>query len=346
LSRNDIVNYGGMGILPVSAQDGHATPSAAGLLLFARSANYTDLILDEFLRELRMSAGSLVRSEVSGLPCRRGKVRDVYDLGEELVIVATDRISAFDWVMPTPIPGKGKILTAMTLFWLDWLKMPNHLISAEIADLPEPFRVHPEVFAGRTMRVRKAEVIPVECVARGYLAGSGWKEYRSGRTVCGIPLDAGLEEASPLPHPLFTPATKAAEGLHDENIPFETMVTAVGAATAAELRDRTLDIYQRAAAFAAARGIILADTKLEWGRLPTGELILIDEVLTPDSSRFWPSDTYRTGASPPSFDKQFVRDWLESCGWDKASPPPELPSHVVAQTAAKYQEALNRLTGQ
>ena len=292
-----------------------------------------------------MSAKPLLRSEVPGLPCRRGKVRDVYDLGDELVIVATDRISAFDWVMPTPIPGKGEILTAMTLFWLDWLKAPNHLISADLADLPAPFRARPEMFTGRTMRVRKTEVVPVECVARGYLAGSGWKEYRASETVCGIPLRAGLQEASPLDEPIFTPATKAAEGLHDENISFAAMADAVGADTATELRDRTLDVYRRAAEFAANRGIILADTKLEWGRLPNGELILIDEVLTPDSSRFWPRETYRPGASPRSFDKQYVRDWLESSGWDKASPPPELPPNVVAQTAAKYGEALGRLTG-
>jgi phosphoribosylaminoimidazole-succinocarboxamide synthase len=290
-----------------------------------------------------MSAKPLLRSEVPGLPCRRGKVRDVYDLGDELVIVATDRISAFDWVMPTPIPRKGEILTAMTLFWLDWLRVPNHLISADLADLPAPFRAQPEIFAGRTMRVRKTEVVPVECVARGYLLGSGWKEYRASGTVCGISLRAGLQEASQLDEPIFTPATKAEEGLHDENISFAKMATVVGADVATELRDRTLDIYRRAAEFAAQRGIILADTKLEWGRLPAGELILIDEVLTPDSSRFWPREQYRPGASPPSFDKQFLRDWLESSSWDKASPPPELPPEIVSQTAAKYREALDRL---
>jgi phosphoribosylaminoimidazole-succinocarboxamide synthase len=292
-----------------------------------------------------MSVGPLLQSHVPGLPCRRGKVRDVYDLGDTLAIVATDRISAFDWVMSSGIPGKGRVLTAMTLFWLDWLKIPNHLISAEIADLPDPFRLQPEVFGGRTMLVRKTEVVPVECVARGYLAGSGWKEYRTSGTVCGIPLPPGLQEASPLPQPIFTPATKAEQGLHDENISFEQMAAAVGAETAAGLRDRTLDVYRRAVAFAAGRGLILADTKLEWGRLPTGDLILIDEVLTPDSSRYWPRDTYRPGASPPSFDKQFVRDWLETTGWDKASEPPPLPPEVVARTAAKYQEALDRLTG-
>jgi phosphoribosylaminoimidazole-succinocarboxamide synthase len=286
----------------------------------------------------------LMESNVPGLSCRRGKVRDVYDLGDRLAIVTTDRISAFDWVMPNPIPGKGRILTAMTLFWLDWLKIPNHLVSAEVADLPEPFRLQPELFGGRTMLVQKTDVVPVECVARGYLAGSGWKEYRASRTVCGVPLPAGLEEASALPEPIFTPATKAEQGLHDENISFEKMAGVVGADTARELRDRTLDVYRRAATLLDSKGIILADTKLEWGRLPSGELILIDEVLTPDSSRFWPKEQYRTGFSPPSFDKQYLRDWLEASGWDKASPPPELPPEVIAQTSAKYQEALDLLT--
>jgi phosphoribosylaminoimidazole-succinocarboxamide synthase len=286
----------------------------------------------------------LMESNVPGLSCRRGKVRDVYDLGDRLAIVTTDRISAFDWVMPNPIPGKGRILTAMTLFWLDWLKVPNHLVSAEVADLPEPFRLQPELFGGRTMLVQKTDVVPVECVARGYLTGSGWKEYRASRTVCGVPLPAGLEEASALPEPIFTPATKAEQGLHDENISFEKMAGVVGADTARELRDRTLDVYRRAATLLDSKGIILADTKLEWGRLPSGELILIDEVLTPDSSRFWPKEQYRTGFSPPSFDKQYLRDWLEASGWDKASPPPELPPEVIAQTSAKYQEALDLLT--
>jgi len=285
----------------------------------------------------------VLSTEVAEFPCRRGKVRDVYDLGDRLAIVATDRISAFDWVMPNGIPGKGRVLTALTLFWLKYLNVPNHLISTDVADLPEPFRQKASDFAGRTMLVRKTEVIPIECVARGYLAGSGWKEYRSSRTVCGIALPSGMQEASPLPEPIFTPATKAEQGLHDENISFEAMCAAVGSAAARELRDRTLDVYRRAAAFAQMRGIILADTKLEWGRLPSGELILIDEVLTPDSSRFWPKETYRPGMSPPSFDKQFVRDWLETTGWDKASPPPRLPDEVVQRTAAKYREALERL---
>jgi phosphoribosylaminoimidazole-succinocarboxamide synthase len=288
-----------------------------------------------------MPTEPLLESRVSGHTPRRGKVRDVYDLGDKLVIVATDRISAFDHVLRPGIPNKGRLLTKMSLFWFDWLKVPNHLISAELSALPPEFQ-RPEL-EGRTMLVKKTTVVPVECVARGYLLGSGWKEYQAHGTVCGIPLPPGLAPASKLPQPLFTPATKAETG-HDENITFEQMAKDVGAETAAELREKTLDVYRRAAAHAESRGIILADTKLEWGRLPSSELILIDEVLTPDSSRYWPKDTYRPGASPPSFDKQFVRDWLETQPWDKNGPPPPLPDDVVARTAAKYQEALDRLT--
>ena len=289
-----------------------------------------------------MPSEPLLQSQVPGFPRRQGKVRDVYDLGDTLAIVATDRISAFDWNMPNGIPEKGRILTAMSVFWFDWLKVPHHLLSTDLAKLP--VALHLEALRGRTMHVRKTTVVPVECVARGYLAGSGWKEYQSHGTVCGIPLPAGLREASKLPKPIFTPATKEEGGKHDENIRFERMAELVGLDTATELRDRTLDVYSRAAAYAESRGIILADTKLEWGRLPSGELILIDEVLTPDSSRFWPKDTYKPGASPPSFDKQFVRDWLENTGWDKKSPPPELPQEVMEKTAAKYREALEKLT--
>jgi phosphoribosylaminoimidazole-succinocarboxamide synthase len=290
-----------------------------------------------------MSDTPVLQTELADFPRRRGKVRDVYDLGDTLAVVATDRISAFDWVMPNGIPGKGRVLTAMTAFWLRWLDVPNHLISTDLAKLPGPFRKQAAVFGGRTMLVKKATVVPVECVARGYLAGSGWKEYRRSGTVCGIALPAGLKEADRLPEPIFTPATKAESG-HDENISFNAMASAVGRALAEDLKQRTLAVYGRAAAYAEKRGILLADTKLEWGALPTGEVILIDEVLTPDSSRFWPADTYRPGTSPPSFDKQFVRDWLETTGWDKNSPSPELPADVVAKTAAKYQEALERLT--
>jgi phosphoribosylaminoimidazole-succinocarboxamide synthase len=288
-----------------------------------------------------MPAEALLRSQVPGHTPREGKVRDVYDLGDKLVIVATDRISAFDYVLRPGIPNKGRLLTAMSLFWFKWLNVPNHIISAELSALPPEFQ-RPEL-EGRTMLVKKTTVVPVECVARGYLLGTGWKEYQAGGTVCGIKLPAGLQQASKLAEPLFTPATKAESG-HDENISFEQMARAVGEATATELKGQTLDVYRRAAAHAESRGIILADTKLEWGRLPSGEMILIDEVLTPDSSRFWPKETYRVGVSPASFDKQFVRDWLETQPWDKNSPPPELPADVVAKTAAKYREALDRLT--
>ena len=291
-----------------------------------------------------MAIAPLLESRVSEFPCRRGKVRDVYDLGDRLVIVATDRISAFDWVLRTGIPDKGRVLTALTRFWLDFLGVENHLLSTDLGALPEPFQRHPEEFAGRSMLVKKTEVIPIECVARGYLAGSGWKEYRRSGTVCGIALPGGLRESEKLSEPLFTPATKAEQG-HDVNISLDEMAGSVGRQLANELRDRSLDIYRRAAEYARSRGIIIADTKFEWGRLPDGKCILIDEVLTPDSSRFWPADLYRPGTNPPSFDKQGARDWLESTGWDKNSPPPPLPPDVVTKTRAKYLEAHQRLTG-
>jgi phosphoribosylaminoimidazole-succinocarboxamide synthase len=285
----------------------------------------------------------LLRSDVPGFPCRRGKVRDVYDLGDRLAIVTTDRISAFDHVMQSGIPDKGRVLTALTTFWLNWLGVPNHFLSDRIDDLPDAFCRQPEVFAGRTMLVRKTEVVPVECVARGYLAGSGWKEYRQSGTVCGLPLPPGLREADRLPDAIFTPATKAETG-HDENISLDRMAADVGRGLADDLKARTLDVYRRAADYAADRGIILADTKLEWGKLPDGSVILIDEVLTPDSSRFWPKASYRPSGSPPSFDKQYLRDWLETTGWDKNSPPPALPTDVVERTAEKYREAFLRMT--
>jgi phosphoribosylaminoimidazole-succinocarboxamide synthase len=284
----------------------------------------------------------VMQTELPGLPVRRGKVRDLYDLGDRLVIVATDRISAFDWVMPSGIPGKGKLLTAMTRFWLEWLGEPHHLLSTSLRDFPAAFQVAPEIFADRSMLVRKTRVIPFECVARGYLAGSGWKEYRQSGTVCGIPLPGGLRESDPLPEAIFTPATKAESG-HDENISFSTLCEKIGEPLATELRERTLAIYRRAAAYAGERGIIIADTKLEWGHDADGTLLLIDEVLTPDSSRFWPRERYTPGISPPSFDKQLLRDWLESIGWDKNSPPPELPDWLVGQLTAKYQETVDRL---
>jgi len=283
-------------------------------------------------------------TRLPGVPCRRGKVRDVYDLGDRLVIVATDRLSAFDWVLPTPIPDKGRVLTALTLFWLDFLQVPNHLLGTDVTALGPPFSQHAKILEGRTCIVRKATVVPVECVVRGYLAGSGWKEYREHGTVCGVELPPGLQQSSPLPEPIFTPATKEESG-HDQNISFAQMSAITGPDVAAALRQRSIDVYRRAAAYARGRGIILADTKFEWGHVPTGELILIDEVLTPDSSRFWPAADYRVGTSPPSYDKQFVRDWLESTGWDKNSPPPALPPEVVQRTRQKYVEAYERLTG-
>ncbi len=287
---------------------------------------------------------TLSRSDILGYPCRRGKVRDVYDLGDRLVIVATDRISAFDWVLPTAIPDKGRVLTALTLFWLEFLRVPNHLLSTDLAEMGLPFAERAADLAGRTCLVRKASVVPIECVVRGYLAGSGWKEYQQHSTVCGIALPRGLAQSARLPEPIFTPATKEESG-HDQNISFEDMIDRVGRELSLSLRQRSLDIYQHAAEHAHSRGLILADTKFEWGLLPDGEIILIDEVLTPDSSRFWPADQYREGISPPSFDKQFVRDWLETTGWDKNSPPPELPTDVVERTADKYREAYERLTG-
>jgi phosphoribosylaminoimidazole-succinocarboxamide synthase len=286
----------------------------------------------------------LLQSKVPGYPCRHGKVRDIYDLGQQLIIVATDRISAFDWVLPTGIPDKGRVLTSLTLFWLRYLDVVNHLVSADLSAMPPAFAAQTNVLAGRTMLVRKAEVVPIECVVRGYLAGSGWKEYRRDQKVCGIALPPGLEESQKLPEPIFTPATKEESG-HDINITWRQMVEITGPAVAEELRRRSLDLYRRAADYACSRGILIADTKFEWGKLPDGQLILIDEVLTPDSSRFWPLAQYQPGKNPPSFDKQFVRDWLETTGWNKNSPPPELPADVVARTRAKYLEAHEKLTG-
>jgi len=287
---------------------------------------------------------SLLQSDIPGLPCRRGKVRDVYDLGDRLVIVATDRISAFDWVLPSGIPDKGRILSQLTLFWLDFLKVPNHLISTDVSAMGPAFAAQASVLQGRSMLVHKAAVVPFECVVRGYLAGSGWKEYRKQSTVCGIPLPAGLIECQQLPAPIFTPSTKAETG-HDENISFATMAASTGATLANELSERSLDVYRRAATYAESRGIILADTKFEWGHLADGSLILIDEVLTPDSSRFWPAHDWQPGRSQASFDKQFVREYLSTTTWDKNSPPPELPQEIVAKTRERYIEAYERVSG-
>jgi phosphoribosylaminoimidazole-succinocarboxamide synthase len=277
---------------------------------------------------------------------RRGKVRDVYAIeGDRLLIVATDRISAFDVVLPNAIPEKGRVLTALTLFWLDLIRdiVPNHLITAEVARYPEPLQRYAAELEGRSMLVRRAEVVPFECVARGYLAGSGWKEYQKTSAVCGIPLPAGLREAEKLPQPIFTPATKAETG-HDINVSEAEMAKSVGAELTARLRQLTLAVYTRAADYAATRGIIIADTKFEFGRAG-GEIILVDEVLTPDSSRFWPASEYAPGMSPPSFDKQYVRDYLETLTWDKQSPAPPLPPEVVRRTTEKYLEAYRLLTG-
>ncbi|HVA49168.1 MAG TPA: phosphoribosylaminoimidazolesuccinocarboxamide synthase [Pirellulales bacterium] len=294
-----------------------------------------------------MPLPATLETHLPSLPLRRGKVRDVYDLGETLLLVATDRISAFDWVLPNGIPDKGKILTQLSQFWFEQLDVPHHVITCDVEAMPLAAADRRQL-AGRAMLVRKTQVVPIECVARGYLSGSGWKEYLRQGTVCDLTLPAGLRESDRLSGPIFTPATKATSG-HDENISFEAVCGAVGAELAAELRRRTLEVYRRGADYAVERGIIIADTKFEWGivREPAGErrLILIDEVFTPDSSRFWPADQYRPGRGQASFDKQFVRDWLESVGWDKQSPPPRLPDEVVERTREKYLEAYQILTG-
>ncbi len=277
-----------------------------------------------------------------GLPVRRGKVRDVYEFGEHLILVSTDRISAFDWILPSLIPDKGKALTQISAFWFDRLEVPHHMISTEVEKFGLPGGIDQRQLLGRAMLCRKTQVIPIECVVRGYLSGSAWSEYQKSGTVCGIPLPAGLSESDALPEPIFTPSTKAETG-HDENITFEQMVEIVGRETADELKIRSLDIFRRGSDYAKTRGIIIADTKFEFGRID-GEIILIDEVLTPDSSRFWPADQYLPGQGQPSFDKQFVRDWLTSSGWDKNSPPPVLPEEVIAKTREKYVDAYERLT--
>ena len=290
-----------------------------------------------------MSSTAYLNSELPGLSRKQGKVRDLYDFGDRLLMVASDRISAFDWVMPNGIPDKGRVLTGVSLMWFDELSVKNHLLDTNPSVLDLPDGTDLESLQGRSMVVRKTEVVPIECVVRGYLAGSGWKEYQNSQTVCGIKLEPGLLQGSKLPDPIFTPATKAEEG-HDENISFERMVDAVGSETAEQLREMSIAIYQHASQYAAERGVILADTKFEFGRID-GELILIDEVLTPDSSRYWPADQYAPGGSQPSFDKQFVRDWLETTGWDKNSPPPTLPEEIIEKTRDKYIEAYRLLVG-
>ena len=293
----------------------------------------------------------LLETEFPGLVAfSRGKVRDLYEAGDSadngvLLLVATDRISAFDCVLPTGIPDKGRVLTQLSLFWFEFLAkvVPNHLITADPARYPTAFHPFHGQLKDRSMLVRRAQMVPVECVARGYLSGSGWKEYRQSGSVCGIPLPAGLQESERLPEPIFTPATKAETG-HDVNIPFEEMVERVGRQVSERLRELTLEIYRRATSYAEQRGILLADTKFEFGYVGD-QLVLADEVLTPDSSRFWPQEQYRPGSAQVSFDKQYVRDYLEQIGWDKRPPAPPLPAEVAERTAAKYREALRLLTG-
>jgi phosphoribosylaminoimidazole-succinocarboxamide synthase len=276
-------------------------------------------------------------------PAARGKVRDIYDAGDKLLIVATDRLSAFDVILPTPIPDKGRVLTQLSLFWFDLLHdvIPNHVLST--TDFPAPFGAYGEELAGRSMLVRKTVPLPIECVVRGYVSGSGWKDYQKTREICGIALPPGLRESDRLPEPIFTPATKAATG-HDENISFERAASLIGTEHAGQVREVSLEIYRRATAYAEPRGILVADTKFEFGLLKD-ELIWIDEALTPDSSRFWPAAQYKPGGPQPSFDKQFARDYLESIHWPKTPPGPELPPEVVKATRGKYREAYRILTG-
>jgi phosphoribosylaminoimidazole-succinocarboxamide synthase len=290
---------------------------------------------------------ALLKSNLGEIPLlARGKVRDLYAVGDALLMVATDRISAFDHVLGTGIPGKGKILTQISLFWFDLLSdiVPNHLIATRVSDFPAELQTFADQLEGRSMLVKRAAMFPVECVARGYLAGSGWKEYQASGTVCGIPLPAGLLDGSQLPEPVFTPATKSQDGSHDENISFEATAAVIGSADAEALRDLTLRLYSKAHQHAKSCGLILADTKFEFGKVD-GKIILADEVLTPDSSRFWEGAAWKPGGAQASFDKQFVRDYLESIHWNKQAPAPSLPPEVAERTQAKYLEAFRRLTG-
>ncbi|HVY54258.1 MAG TPA: phosphoribosylaminoimidazolesuccinocarboxamide synthase [Thermodesulfobacteriota bacterium] len=290
----------------------------------------------------------VMRTDFEGVkPPARGKVRDIYDLGDRLILVASDRISAFDVVLPEGIPGKGRVLNTISEYWFGQTAdiVPNHLISTDVGDYPEEFRKHRDILEGRSMLVRKTKPLPVECIVRGYVAGSGWKEYKSSGSICGIPLPAGLPESARLDTPIFTPSTKAEAGTHDENISFERAAAILGRDLAGKVRDVSIALYSRARDIAEKKGIIIADTKFEFGiDEKSGELVLIDEALTPDSSRFWPMDEYRPGGPQKSFDKQFVRDYLESLDWDKKPPAPSLPPDVVRKTSEKYKEALERLT--
>ncbi len=287
----------------------------------------------------------LLQTDLPDFSVTRGKVRDVYDLGENLLLISTDRISAFDWVLPSGIPDKGRVLTQLSNFWFKHLNIPNHLVETDVQAMGLPAEVDLEVLAGRTVLVRKTEVVPIECVVRGFISGSAWAEYCTSGKVCGIELPTGLEESARLPSMIFSPATKAEQGEHDENITFSQMCDRVGFEIADKLRHLSIETYQQGAAHAREKGIIVADTKFEFG-VVDNEVLLIDEVLTPDSSRFWPADLYQPGHAQPSFDKQFVRDWLTNCGWDKNSSPPELPEDIVARTREKYIEAYERITGE
>ena len=289
---------------------------------------------------------TVLQTNIAGGQPNRGKVRDIYDLGDKLLIVATDRLSAFDVVMANGIPGKGIILTQISKFWFDFLSpdVEHHMISDDVAVFPEPFCNHSEKLAGRSMLVKKVEVLPIECVVRGYLAGSGWKEYKESGTICGQKLPSGLKQCQKLPELIFTPATKAERGTHDENISFERCVDIIGKEAANYVRDKSTEIFEKAGKYAESKGMILADTKFEWGYVD-GRIILIDEVLTPDSSRFWPADKYHPGRDQESFDKQFVRNYLESINFDKSGPGVELPDDIRVKTSEKYIEAYERLTG-
>ncbi len=292
----------------------------------------------------------LMYTNIEGAPApKRGKVRDIYDLGRELLIVTTDRISAFDVILNQGIPCKGTVLNQISRYWFERTAsiVPNHMITTDVAEYPPPYSDHAEQLRGRSMLVKKADPLPVECIVRGYITGSGWKEYKATGSVCGVELPEGLVESQRLPEPIFTPSTKAEIGEHDENITFEQMVSIVGKELAERMRDVSLEIYRMAAQEALEKGIIIADTKFEFGIDPDGGgLMLIDELLTPDSSRFWPLAEYEPGRPQKSFDKQFVRDYLSSTGWDKNPPPPDLPDHIVAKTSEKYREALSRITGE
>lgn len=287
---------------------------------------------------------ALLHSHIPGRTPRQGKVRDMYDFGDRMLMVTSDRLSAFDAVLPTGIPDRGRVLTGLSQFWFHELGIPNHFKTTDLTELSLPTDTDLTSLHGRSMIVYKAEVVPIECVVRGYLSGSGWKEYRQGGSVCGITLRDGLRESDKLPEPIFTPATKE-ESSHDINIPFHEMCKRVGVGLSERLRTLSIDLYTRGCEIAMQAGIIIADTKFEFG-ISRDKILLIDEVLTPDSSRFWPADQYSPGKGQPSFDKQFVRDWLENSGWDKNSPPPELPQEIVNQTRVKYIEAFERITGQ